>query len=86
MSVEAIKPYTAEQLGIVWDKPEVAAGMAVWLSKGKHGGEGLRSGALLWANWDVDELWERREELEEDTGLLTMGLMGWGQEMPEKVL
>jgi hypothetical protein len=33
-------------------------------------------GKYLWANWDVDELKERKDEIEKSS-LLSIGLQGW---------
>lgn len=34
------------------------------------------NGKFVWANWDVDELLVRRDEIREK-GLLNLGLIGW---------
>ena len=34
------------------------------------------NGRFVWANWDVDELKVRKEEIE-GSNLLEMGLIGW---------
>lgn len=36
-------------------------------------------GRYLWANWDVEELRQKREALKGDPVLLTTGLIGWPQ-------
>jgi hypothetical protein len=52
---------------------ELSANFIVWATSPEA--EFLK-GKLLWANWDVDELKARREELE-GSPLLTLGLLGW---------
>ncbi|KAF2250365.1 NAD(P)-binding protein [Trematosphaeria pertusa] len=58
-----------------WDEPELPARFMLWLCSKR--GECVPSGRFLWINWDVDELEAKKEEMEKDSGLLTMGLMGW---------
>ena len=52
---------------------ELSANFIVWATSPEA--EFLK-GKLLWANWDVDELKAKREELE-GSPLLTLGLLGW---------
>lgn len=56
------------------DDPRLPAGMAVWLSASPEARE--LNGRFVWANWDVDELLERKEEIQKGS-LLTMWLRGW---------
>jgi hypothetical protein len=34
-------------------------------------------GRYVWVNWDVKELLAKKEALEADPTLLTLGLLGW---------
>lgn len=79
-SLDMAPPGTKEAL--TWDEPELSAGFFVWLASGK--GRCVPSGRFLWVNWDVEEFEARKEELEKDEGLLTMGLKGWPFELPER--
>ena len=54
---------------------ELPANFMVWLSSAE--GEFLGGGRLVWANWDVKELIEKKREYEERKELLTIGLVGW---------
>lgn len=58
------------------DDPNLPAGMAVWLAADPRA-EAL-NGKFFWANWDMDELLERKEEIREK-GLLSLGLAGWAE-------
>jgi hypothetical protein len=51
------------------------AGFCVWLAACEEA-DFLR-GRLLWANWDVDELLARKQEVIEKD-LLNVRLLGWG--------
>lgn len=62
-----------------------ATHFCAWMSS-KEGKETVPSGRHLWGNWDVEELKERKEELWANEGLLTIGLMSLGAEMPEEVV
>ena len=48
----------------------------VWLSSLEAA---FLKGRFVWANWDVKELLEKKQKLEDDPTLLTMGLLGWPQ-------
>ena len=56
------------------DHVSLPASFCVWLASPEA--SFLRN-KFLWANWDVDELMERREELEQRQGLLGITLGGW---------
>ena len=34
-------------------------------------------GRMIWCNWDVDELKEKKEVIEKDPALMTTGVYGW---------
>lgn len=55
------------------DEANLPASFYVWLASPEA--HFLR-GKYLWANWDVDELKARKEEIE-NTNLLNLGLIGW---------
>jgi NAD(P)-dependent dehydrogenase (short-subunit alcohol dehydrogenase family) len=55
------------------DEANLPASFFVWLASPE--GRFLRS-KYLWANWDVDELKARKEEIE-GTTLLSIGMQGW---------
>ncbi|KAK5136468.1 hypothetical protein LTR08_003113 [Meristemomyces frigidus] len=59
------------------DAPELPAGFAVWLATQPEARE-VFNGKFLWANWDVNELLERKELVER--GLLTLTLKGWAED------
>lgn len=42
------------------DTPELVGGVAVWLATEKAR---FMNGRVMNSNWDVDDLWERREEI-----------------------
>ena len=54
---------------------DLPVGFCVWLAACKEA-DFLR-GRLVWANWDVDELLARKEEVIEKD-LLNVRLLGWG--------
>lgn len=56
------------------DDPRLPAGMAVWLSASPQAKE--LNGRFIWANWDVNELLSKKEEIQKGS-LLTMWLRGW---------
>jgi hypothetical protein len=49
------------------------AGFSLWLTSPEAR---FLDGKFLWANWDVDELVARKEEIERG-GLLDLQLVGW---------
>lgn len=56
-----------------YDDPSLAASFMVWLASPEAR---FLKGKFVWANWDVDELQARREEIE-GTPFLSIGLQGW---------
>ncbi|KAK4505771.1 hypothetical protein PRZ48_003736 [Zasmidium cellare] len=58
------------------DDPRLPAGMAVWLSAHPEARE--LNGRFVWANWDVNELLGRKEEIQKGS-LLNMWLRGWAE-------
>ncbi|KAF2171805.1 hypothetical protein M409DRAFT_63377 [Zasmidium cellare ATCC 36951] len=63
------------------DSPTLPAAFAVWLSSPAAAWLG---GKFVWAQWDVDELIERKEEILKD-GDLRIGLLGWPKYMQATV-
>ena len=59
------------------DSPEMPAGFAVWLAA--HPDARELNGKFMWANWDVNELLERKEEIQK-RDLLTLTLKGWAED------
>lgn len=56
-------------LGIV----KLPAHFLVWLTKAETR---FLQGRMVFANWDVEELCAKREEIE-GSGMLTLGYQGW---------
>lgn len=59
------------------DAPELPAGCAVWLATQPEAR--ALNGRFLWANWDVDELLQRKDDIQQ-RGLLTLTLKGWADD------
>ena len=59
------------------DAPELPAGFAVWLAA--HPDARKLNGKFIWANWDIDEVLDRAEEIEKKD-LLTLALKGWSED------
>ncbi|KAL1597191.1 hypothetical protein SLS60_008773 [Paraconiothyrium brasiliense] len=57
------------------DKPELVGGLATWLAAWEGEDRSFLGGRYLSANWDVDDLVKRKEEIVEG-GLLKLNLMG----------
>jgi hypothetical protein len=57
-------------------KVELPGNFIVWLSSPE--GWFLR-GRFVWVNWDVKELMEKKEAIQKDPTMLTLGLLGWPQ-------
>lgn len=55
------------------DVVELAASFVVWVASPDAA---FLKGKLVWANWDMDELIAKKEELE-SSPQLTVGLLGW---------
>ncbi|KAK9770054.1 hypothetical protein AB5N19_03099 [Seiridium cardinale] len=69
----------AAQGGYSWpqqDTLELPANFMVWLSSPFAS---FLRGRFVWANWDVTELEAKRQALDENPALLTLGLNGWPQ-------
>ena len=60
------------------DQAELPAGFAVWLAA--HPNARKLNGKFIWANWDIDEVLERAEEIRE-RDLLSLTLKGWAEDM-----
>ncbi|KEF62679.1 uncharacterized protein A1O9_00652 [Exophiala aquamarina CBS 119918] len=60
--------------GAVLDKVALPAHFTVWLASAEA--EFLR-GRYIWVNWDVEELIDRREEIQADPSLFKIILGGW---------
>lgn len=56
-----------------YDEVSLPASFNVWLAAPEAR---FLKGKFLWANWDIDELKARAEELESSTQL-SIGLVGW---------
>ena len=65
MTTEAFKPFAQ-------DTPELVGGVAVWLATEEAK---FMSGRFISANWMVDELVQRKEEIVKE-GKLLFGLVG----------
>lgn len=52
---------------------DLAGYFSVWVTSPEAG---FLRGKFLWANWDVDELKARKDELQ-DPKMLVTGLLGW---------
>ena len=59
---------------IDWDVAELPARFFVWLASPKA--SFIPSGKFLWANWDVNEMYERKDEFQKEI-VLTQTLHGW---------
>ncbi|USW52959.1 Putative short-chain dehydrogenase/reductase SDR, NAD(P)-binding domain superfamily [Septoria linicola] len=57
----------------IWDDPSLSANMALWLSTAAAA---FLHGRFVWANWDVDELMRRKEEIVGNHGFLKVGITG----------
>jgi hypothetical protein len=53
---------------------ELPANFMVWLSGPQE--KDYLKGKMVWCNWDVNELLEQKDKIEEE-GLFTMGMVGW---------
>ena len=66
-----------------FDSPELSAGLAVWLAA--NPAARALNGRFLWANWDVEEVLQRKKEIEEKD-LLTISLRGWAEDVTAQQL
>jgi NAD(P)-dependent dehydrogenase (short-subunit alcohol dehydrogenase family) len=55
-----------------WDNEELCGAFSVWVSTKAAA---FLHGRFVWANWDVEELLERKDEINRE-GMLKMGLQG----------
>ncbi|KAK5172824.1 uncharacterized protein LTR77_002944 [Saxophila tyrrhenica] len=60
------------------DSPELPAGFAVWLAASPKAVK--LNGRFIWANWDIEEVLEREEEIRR-RDLLTLTLKGWAEDV-----
>jgi len=74
ISDKYLKDGGAMPVGAEWDDIELPANFFVWLASPES--EFLR-GRFLWANWDVEEMVAKKEELEKDQQLLRIQIGGW---------
>lgn len=65
------------------DAPELPAGFAVWLAASPDARK--LNGRFIWANWDINEVLERVDEIEK-RGLLLLSLKGWAEEYSDEDL
>jgi NAD(P)-dependent dehydrogenase (short-subunit alcohol dehydrogenase family) len=68
MTIDAFKPFAL-------DTPELVGGIGVWLAGWEAADRSFLNGRYVSANWDVEDLMARREEIEKE-GLLKMDLKG----------
>jgi NAD(P)-dependent dehydrogenase (short-subunit alcohol dehydrogenase family) len=76
VETELYKSAASEGYPIVlqkFDNVSLPASFNVWLASSEAS---FLRGRYLWANWDVDELKEKRKEIK-NTPLLSLGLVGW---------
>ena len=59
------------------DQAELPAGCAVWLATHPHARK--LNGKFIWANWDIDEVLDRAEEIQK-RDLLSLTLKGWAED------
>lgn len=72
-SIAMAPPGTREALN--WDSPELPGQFFVWLASME--GRCIPSGKYLWANWDVEELEARKDEIWSNPLALTQTMHGW---------
>ncbi|KIW66513.1 hypothetical protein PV04_05841 [Phialophora macrospora] len=65
------------------DDVRLPAHWCVWLAAKAQTDAAFLKGRFVWANWDLEELLRRREQVEKDD-LLKVVLSGWGGEFVEK--
>lgn len=69
---EAVRSMGMDEKSFNWDDARLPGHFVVWLASKEA--EFLR-GRFVWANWDVEEMVERKEEFESEPDLLKIGLM-----------
>ena len=73
-----------EPLNLEWDDVNLASDFMVWLSS-SEGKVVVPSGRFLWANWDVEELKARKDEMWNNPVAMTVGLCDAPMDKPESV-
>ncbi|KAH9822071.1 [Pyruvate dehydrogenase (acetyl-transferring)] kinase 2, mitochondrial [Teratosphaeria destructans] len=81
--LEMADDIAAARASLPWDEGirgvkttvDLPAHFALWLSSPE--GKSIPTGRYLWANWDVDELQQRSQELRDNPAVLNLGLNGW---------
>jgi short-subunit dehydrogenase len=70
---EAVKAFGTPKDAVSWDDAQLPGRFAVWLASKEAS---FLKGRFVWANWDVQELVQRKADFERDPELLRVGLMG----------
>ncbi|KXJ87194.1 short-chain dehydrogenase/reductase [Microdochium bolleyi] len=70
---EAADAYGLTRESLPWDDDNLPGDYSVWASTPAAS---FLHGRFLWANWDVQELIQRKAEIEADEGLLKIGVQG----------
>lgn len=70
---DAVRAFGMNEESIAWDDVQLPGQFAVWLASKEAM---FLRGRFVWANWDVEELVERKKEFESDPELLKVGLIG----------
>ncbi|OAL18784.1 hypothetical protein AYO22_10113 [Fonsecaea multimorphosa] len=71
------------QRNMAKDDVRLPASWCVWAAAKAESDANFLKGRFVWGNWNVDELCERREEVEKGD-LLKVELKGWGGEFVER--
>nr|POE93007.1 short chain dehydrogenase andi [Quercus suber] len=83
VATDLMKAHAGAETPKAPDEPELMAGFAVWLATNPEAT--ALSGRFLWANWDVQELLERKDEIEQ-RDLLTLTSKGWAGDVTNQEL
>ncbi|KAH7317184.1 short-chain dehydrogenase/reductase [Stachybotrys elegans] len=70
---EAADEYGLTRDSLPWDDEDLPGDYCVWASTPAAS---FLHGRFVWANWDVEELIQRKAEIEADEGLLKIGVQG----------
>lgn len=70
---DAVRAFGMNEESMAWDDVQLPGQFAVWLASKEAV---FLKGRFVWANWDVQELVERKREFESNPELLKVGLMG----------
>ncbi|KAJ3498244.1 hypothetical protein NLG97_g1273 [Lecanicillium saksenae] len=70
---EAADAYGLTKNSLPWDDETLPGDYCVWASTPAAS---FLHGRFVWANWDVEELMQRKAEIEADNGLLKVGVQG----------